>query len=103
MNAQAMIRTSVEMYAGLIDKGRALTPIRPVVPKQLPVPMLEPRHGARALAQGLPASPGAASGRVIFDATSHVPRRDCRSPDWAPPRQGFLNESLAKGCSTRFG
>ena len=42
MNAQAMIRTSVEMYAGLIDKGRALTPIRPVVPKQLPVPMLEP-------------------------------------------------------------
>ncbi|MGB2905391.1 MAG: pyruvate, phosphate dikinase [Candidatus Dechloromonas phosphoritropha] len=69
MNAQAMVRTSVEMVrAGLIDKERALTRIQPAMLEQLLVPMLAPGHGATALAQGLPASPGAASGRVVFDA-----------------------------------
>ncbi|MGB4854434.1 MAG: pyruvate, phosphate dikinase [Candidatus Dechloromonas phosphoritropha] len=69
MNAQAMVRTSVEMVrAGLIDKERALTRIQPAMLEQLLVPMLAPGHSATALAQGLPASPGAASGRVVFDA-----------------------------------
>jgi pyruvate, orthophosphate dikinase len=69
MNAQAMVRTSVEMVGdGLIGKERALTRIQPVMLEQLLVPMLAPGHGATALAQGLPASPGAASGRVVFDA-----------------------------------
>ena len=69
MNAQAMLRTSVDMVReGLIDKERALTRIQPALLEQLLVPTLAPGHCATALAQGLPASPGAASGRVVFDA-----------------------------------
>ena len=69
MNAQAMVRSSVEMARDeLITRQRALTRIQPGVLEQLLVPTLAPGHGATALAQGLPASPGAASGRVVFDA-----------------------------------
>jgi pyruvate,orthophosphate dikinase len=69
MNARAMVVTSVEMAGdGLITKERALTRINPMLLEQLLVPQLDPGHGLAALAQGLPASPGAASGKVVFDA-----------------------------------
>jgi len=69
MNARAMVKTSVDMFEGrLIDKRRALTRINAMVLEQLLVPTLDPGHGVRPLAQGLPASPGAASGSIVFDA-----------------------------------
>ena len=69
MNAQAMVRTSVEMTRhDLITREQALTRIHPSTLEQLLVPALAPRHGVTPLAQGLPASPGAASGRIVFDA-----------------------------------
>jgi pyruvate,orthophosphate dikinase len=69
MNARAMVVTSVEMAeAGIITRERALTRINPMLLEQLLVPQLHPGHGIVPLAQGLPASPGAASGRVVFDA-----------------------------------
>ena len=69
MNAQAMVRTSVEMAREeLITRERALTRIQPAMLEQLLVPTLAPGHGASALACGLPASPGAAAGRIVFDA-----------------------------------
>jgi len=71
MNARAMVRTSVEMFrSGLITKERALLRIQPAMLEQLLVPQLSPEFHGKPLAQGLPASPGAASGRIVFDANT---------------------------------
>ena len=69
MNARGMVRTSVEMFnEGLITKERALLRIEPVILEQLLVPQLAANFHGKSLAQGLPASPGAASGKIVFDA-----------------------------------
>lgn len=69
MNAQAMVRTSVEMVEeGILTKEQALLRINPEHLEQLLYPGLDPSVEVEALAQGLPASPGAASGQCIFDA-----------------------------------
>ena len=69
MNAAAMVKTSVEMKdEGLIDKKQALLRIDPVLLEQMLYPRIDPDVRATALAQGLPASPGAACGRAVFDA-----------------------------------
>ena len=69
MNARGMVRTSVEMFnEGLITKERALLRIEPAILEQLLVPQLAPNFHGKSLAQGLPASPGAASGKIVFDA-----------------------------------
>jgi pyruvate,orthophosphate dikinase len=71
MNARAMVRSSVEMFdEGLISRERALLRVEPAMLEQLLVPQLAPTFRGKALAQGLPASPGAASGRIVFDANS---------------------------------
>jgi pyruvate,orthophosphate dikinase len=69
MNARAMVVTSVEMEReGLITREQALLRVNPALLEQLMVPTLAPGSKINALAQGLPASPGAASGKVVFDA-----------------------------------
>lgn len=69
MNTTAMVRTSVEMVKeGLITREQALLRIKPDILEQLLHPRLDSLHKATPLAQGLPASPGAASGHVVFDA-----------------------------------
>jgi pyruvate,orthophosphate dikinase len=69
MNAQAMVRTSVEMHReGLISRDEALLRIQPELLEQMLFPRLDPKSKADAVAQGLPASPGAASGIAVFDA-----------------------------------
>lgn len=69
MNTTAMVRTSVEMAkAGLITKEESLLRIKPEMLEQLLHPRLDSLHKQAPLAQGLPASPGAASGHVVFDA-----------------------------------
>jgi pyruvate,orthophosphate dikinase len=69
MNAAAMVRTSVEMVQeGLISKEQALLRVDPQHLEQLLHPRLDPNTTAQPLAQGLPASPGAACGKCVFDA-----------------------------------
>jgi len=69
MNAVAMVRTSVEMEReGLITRDQALLRIAPDDLEQMLYPRLDPNARVTPLAQGLPASPGAASGHVVFDA-----------------------------------
>jgi pyruvate,orthophosphate dikinase len=69
MNATAMVRTSVEMVdEGLISKDQALLRIDPAYLEQMLYPRLDPNAKVEAVAQGLPASPGAASGLAVFDA-----------------------------------
>jgi pyruvate,orthophosphate dikinase len=69
MNAVAMVRTSVEMvHEGLISKAQALLRVDPSALEQLLHPCLDLRGAPTPVAQGLPASPGAASGQCVFDA-----------------------------------
>jgi len=69
MNAAAMVRTSVELVnEGLINKEQALLRINPELLEQLLHPRLDPNISIEPLAQGLSASPGAASGKCVFDA-----------------------------------
>ncbi len=69
MNARAMVKTSVDLFEeGLISKEQALLRIDPAALEQLLVPQLSPAFKGKPLAQGLPASPGAASGKIVFDA-----------------------------------
>ena len=69
MNAISLVRTSVEMVReGLISKEQALLRIQPKVLEQMLFPQLDPGLKDRPLATGLPASPGAAVGRAVFDA-----------------------------------
>ncbi|HRJ31789.1 MAG TPA: pyruvate, phosphate dikinase [Cyclobacteriaceae bacterium] len=69
MNTVALVRTSVEMEKeGLITKEQALLRIKPDMLEQLLHPRLDSSYKVEPLAIGLPASPGAASGHVVFDA-----------------------------------
>jgi pyruvate,orthophosphate dikinase len=69
MNTTALVRTSIEMVKeGLITKDQALMRVKPEMLEQLLHPRLDKNHKVEPLAKGLPASPGAASGHVVFDA-----------------------------------
>jgi pyruvate,orthophosphate dikinase len=69
MNAQAIVRTSVEMVAqGLIDREKAVRRLKPQDLEQLLHRRIDPSFKGKPIATGLPASPGAASGKAIFDA-----------------------------------
>jgi pyruvate,orthophosphate dikinase len=69
MNASALIKTSIDMVnEGLIDEKQAVLRVEPDMLAQLLHPRLDPEAKVKVLAQGLPASPGAASGKIVFDA-----------------------------------
>jgi len=65
----AAVRTAVEMVdEGLISEEEAVARIPPNDLNQLLHPMIDPKAHLDLLTVGLPASPGAASGTVVFDA-----------------------------------
>ncbi len=69
MNAAALVKTSVEMAReGLISRDQALLRIDPEMLEQMLHPRLDPESTTAPVALGLPASPGAASGKCVFDA-----------------------------------
>ncbi len=69
MNAAARVRTSVEMTnEGLLSREEALLRVEPDMLEQLLHPRLDPAHRSTPVATGLPASPGAAAGKAVFDA-----------------------------------
>ena len=66
---QAAVRTAVEMVEeSLIDKPTALTRVPANDLDQLLHPSVDPDADVEVIAQGLPASPGAAVGKVVFTA-----------------------------------
>jgi pyruvate, orthophosphate dikinase len=66
--ARAAIRIAVDMVGeGLIDEGEAVLRVDPRQLDQLLHPMVDPDANAPLIATGLPASPGAASGAIVFD------------------------------------
>jgi pyruvate,orthophosphate dikinase len=67
--AAASLRMAVEMaHEGLIDQAEAVMRVNPSSLDQLLHPMLDPKAPRTLLGKGLPASPGAASGTVVFNA-----------------------------------
>lgn len=67
--APAAVNIAVDMVnEGLIDKKQALLRIDPSSLDQLLHPTFDPRAKRNVIAKGLPASPGAATGRVVFNA-----------------------------------
>lgn len=67
--AKAAVKIAVDMvHEGLIDKKTALLRVEPKQLDQLLHPMIDPKAKYEVLAKGLPASPGAAVGRVVFTA-----------------------------------
>ena len=67
--AQAAIRIAVDMVAeGLITEKEAVLRVDPDQLDQLLHPSLDPNAPKEVIAKGLPASPGAASGQVVFSA-----------------------------------
>lgn len=73
LNATAMVRSSVDMVEeGLLTKEQALLRVNPQHLEQLLHPRLDPHGLVDPIATGLPASPGAAVGKCIFDADRAV-------------------------------
>jgi pyruvate,orthophosphate dikinase len=71
--ADAAIRAAVEMAEErLIDKRTALTRVEPEQLEQLLHPRLDPAADKQVIARGLPASPGAVYGEVVFSADEAV-------------------------------
>ena len=67
--AAAALRIAVEMVEeGLIDRAEAIRRIEPASLDQLLHPTLDPEAARELLVRGLPASPGAASGRIALTA-----------------------------------
>ena len=59
---------------GVITKEEALLRIEPDQLDQLLHPAIDPSHGEKPITKGLPASPGAAVGEVVFDADTAAER-----------------------------
>jgi pyruvate, orthophosphate dikinase len=79
----AAVRIAVDMVdEGLIDRETALLRVEPEQLDQLLHPRIDPAATVEILARGLPASPGAEAGRVVFDA--HTAR------DWAADGQPVI-------------
>lgn len=67
--AKAAVKIAYDMYKeGLIDKKTAVLRLLPEQVDQLLHPMIDPKEKYHAIAKGLPASPGAAVGKVVFNA-----------------------------------
>ena len=67
--AKSALKIAVELAAeGVISEEEAVSRVEPAALDQLLHPTLDPNAARSVVAQGLPASPGAATGKIVFDA-----------------------------------
>jgi pyruvate,orthophosphate dikinase len=67
--AKAALRIAVELASeGLISQDEAVNRVDPAALDQLLHPTIDPKAERNILATGLPASPGAASGEIVFNS-----------------------------------
>jgi pyruvate,orthophosphate dikinase len=67
--AKAALRIAVELAnEGLISRSDAVLRVDPLSLDQLLHPTIDPRAHRRVIATGLPASPGAATGEIVFSS-----------------------------------
>ncbi|MBO0734656.1 MAG: pyruvate, phosphate dikinase, partial [Methylocapsa sp.] len=68
--SKAAVRIAVDLTnEGMISKDEAVARVEPLSLEQLLHPALDPRAHRQIIATGLPASPGAASGEIVFSAS----------------------------------
>ncbi len=71
--APAAVKIAVDMVKeGLISREEAVLRVEPASLDQLLHPIIDPKAKIETLCKGLPASPGAAAGRVVFTADEAV-------------------------------
>lgn len=64
----AAVKIAVDMFEeGVISKEEAVMRVNPYQVELLLHPMIDPKANVKVIAKGLPASPGAAYGKVVFD------------------------------------
>ena len=74
---QAAVNVAVDMVGeGLISEAEAVQRVEPAQLDQLLHPMIDPTYTPDVLAVGLPASPGAATGAIVYDADEAKLRGD---------------------------
>jgi pyruvate,orthophosphate dikinase len=67
--AKSALKVAVDLAAeGVISQEEAVSRVEPSALDQLLHPTLDPKAERKVVAAGLPASPGAATGKVVFDA-----------------------------------
>ena len=67
--AKAALKVAVDLAAeGVISEEEAVSRVEPAALDQLLHPTLDPKAAREVVAAGLPASPGAATGKIVFDA-----------------------------------
>ncbi len=75
--AKAALKIAVDMAnEGLISREEAVMRVDPAALDQLLHPTLDPKAERDVIARGLPASPGAASGQIVFDAETAQQRAE---------------------------
>lgn len=66
---QAALKIAIDLESeGILSKKEALSHIKPTDLDKLLHPVLDPKSPKKVLAKGLPASPGAVSGQIVFSA-----------------------------------
>lgn len=79
--AAAALRIARDMVEeGVLNKEEALQRVEPGQLDQLLHPAIDPEHGKTPVTRGLPASPGAAVGEVVFDADTAAERGAAGDP-----------------------
>lgn len=67
--AKSALKIAVDLAAeGVISEEEAVSRVEPAALDQLLHPTLDPKASRTVVAAGLPASPGAATGKIVFDA-----------------------------------
>ena len=105
--AAAALKAAVDMVdEGLISREDAVARIDPAQLDQLLHPMIDPSASVDVIAQGLNASPGAATGYVVFDADAAVERsatQDVILVRWETTPDDIHGMIAAKGILTAHG
>ncbi len=79
--APAALKIAVDLAAeGVITEDEAVLRVDPASLDQLLHPTLDPDADAEVIAKGLPASPGAASGKIVFTADAAVAMTQAGEP-----------------------
>ncbi len=106
--ARAALRIAVDMAnEGLISKEEAICQIDPATLDQLLHPTISPSAKRDVIAKGLPASPGAATGRIVFNSADAEHLRNEHKPsilvriETSP--EDILGMNAAEGILTARG
>jgi len=106
--ASAAVRIAVDMVnEKLIDRETAIMRVTPLQIEQLLHPRLDPRVAKKVIAKGLPASPGAASGEIVFSSDDaeelRKANKDCILVRHETSPEDIAGMDASKGILTALG